>query len=117
MQVKIIISVFEPTTILFCSSSMPKAILFSELFPSYHPKAGKPTHFVEKIWKYLSDSGCEEAISKDSFLIDTGNSETDPELIFKKSHTIRSGFRWKENDLFSPRIWSGPAYRSKQIPF
>ncbi len=32
-----------------------------------------------------------------------------------KFHTIRAGSRFKAGDYFSPRIWSGKPYRSKQI--
>ena len=32
-----------------------------------------------------------------------------------KSHTIRAGNRWKVGDWFSPRVWSGKPYQSKQI--
>lgn len=32
-----------------------------------------------------------------------------------KHHTIRAGHRFKAGDKFSPRVWSGKAYRSKQI--
>lgn len=32
-----------------------------------------------------------------------------------KHHTIRSGHRFKEGDWFSPRVWSGKPYNSKQI--
>lgn len=32
-----------------------------------------------------------------------------------KYHTIRAGHRWKVGDKFSPRQWSGKAYRSKQV--
>lgn len=34
-----------------------------------------------------------------------------------KIHTIRSDHRWKEGDQFSPRVWSGRPYFSKQIVF
>lgn len=32
-----------------------------------------------------------------------------------KHHTIRSGNRFKVGDKFSPRVWSGKPYYSKQI--
>lgn len=73
---------------------MSKVIMFSRVFPAYHPKAGEPTNFVEKIAKV------------------------------EKIHTIRKGHRFKVGDTFSPRVWgndinpksgrSGP-YNSKQI--
>lgn len=34
-----------------------------------------------------------------------------------KWHTIRTGKRWKAGDMFSPRIWSGKPYASKQVTF
>jgi len=66
---------------------MSKVITFSRVFPKYHPKAGQPTYFVEKI------------------------------LAKAKVHTIRNGNRWKVGDKFSPRIWSDKPYKSKQIIF
>jgi len=35
--------------------------------------------------------------------------------IMPKKHTIRKGKRWKVGDKFSPRVWSGRPYASKQI--
>ena len=32
-----------------------------------------------------------------------------------KNHTIRAGQHWKVGDTFSPRIWSGKPYTSKQV--
>lgn len=32
-----------------------------------------------------------------------------------KWHTIRLGHRFKEGEYFSPRVWSGKPYNSKQI--
>lgn len=61
---------------------MAKIITFSEYFPVYHPKQGQPTGFVSKI------------------------------LAGEKNHTIRGGKRWKEGDLFSPRVWTGKPYNS-----
>jgi hypothetical protein len=38
---------------------MSKVLTFSRVFPSYHPKAGHPTYFVEKMlqwyWSEVSD--------------------------------------------------------------
>jgi hypothetical protein len=34
-----------------------------------------------------------------------------------KHHTIRSGTRFKAGDFFSPRVWTGKPYASKQIQF
>jgi hypothetical protein len=32
-----------------------------------------------------------------------------------KYHTIRTGNRWLVGDTFSPRVWSGKPYNSKQV--
>jgi len=76
--------------------TMAKVLTFSKVFPKYHPKAGEPTYFVEQIMtslmKYKKPHGLKE-----------------------KHHTIRAGKRWKVGDKFSPRVWSGKPYASKQI--
>ena len=65
---------------------MSKRIMFSRVFPAYHPRSGGSTGFVD--------------------LILTG----------EKKHTIRSGNRWKVGDKFSPRIWIGrPRYTTQRI--
>lgn len=100
---------------------MSRVITFSEFYPKYHPKAGEPTFFVEKVllsMNYLHTLGLRY------FLLNN------PEVygkymhralcsddIIPKYHTIRRGNRWKVGDWFSPRIWSGKPYRSKQIQF
>ena len=97
---------------------MAKVITFSQKFPSYHPKAGQPTCFVEAFYKSLFVMKClpkelEESFNHEVFL----NGMT-------KHHTVRSGNRFKKGDFFSPRVWgtdvnpkSGKsgAYHSKQI--
>lgn len=91
---------------------MAKTILFSRFFPAYHPKAGEPTFFVEKIIKSLDAP----VLVDSSFMgqlagyFDFLKTDIEP-----KYHTIRSGNRWKVGDKFSPRVWSGKPYRSKQI--
>lgn len=102
---------------------MARVITFSRTYPSYHPKAGQLTYFVEKIWASLFVKGIPE-------LYFERVKEAFPEIawsdknVMPKHHTIRAGHRWKEGDWFSPRVWgndinpktgkSGP-YHSKQI--
>lgn len=89
---------------------MAKVIILSRQFPGYHPKAGQPTYFVEKFWNSLYgknwfEAECPQlAFSKGIHLTDD-----------KKHHTIRAGSRFKVGDKFSPRVWSGKPYKSKQI--
>lgn len=79
-----------------------RVITFSKYFPSYHPKAGEPTHFIQKIlhstviphYKPVGEIGWPP-----------------------KFHTIRAGNHWKPGDKFSARFWTGVPYRSKQEEF
>lgn len=41
--------------------------------------------------------------------------ELNIDILEEKHHTIRRGYRWKVGDKFSPRVWSGKPYQSKQI--
>lgn len=103
---------------------MSKVIIFSEYYPKYHPRAGEPTFFVEKIWQGLSNLGLnlsemEEFMSPALDMQSERFIQSDPDDWIKlvKYHTIRRGNRWKVGDWFSPRVWSGIPYRSKQIQF
>jgi hypothetical protein len=93
-----------------------KVITFSRTYPSYHPKAGQPTYFVEKVWSAFDKLGLPKLNSISEDLV--------PDSILSrledfqpKYHTIRAGHRWKAGDWFSPRVWSGKPYASKQIQF
>ncbi len=92
---------------------MSRVIIFSTKFPSYHPKVGQPTYFVEKIFAGLIDARYPNfEIAGDFKNYDWYKyyNCTQP-----KFHTIRAGHRFKVGDYFSPRIWSDKPYRSKQI--
>jgi hypothetical protein len=99
---------------------MSRVITFSRYFPKAHPRAGEPTYFVEKIWRCYADHI--------GSVFDLGDYQRDYDdrpdrtheiiSIMKfdpKHHTIRAGNRWKVGDKFSPRVWSGKPYASKQI--
>lgn len=90
---------------------MSKVITFSRTFPSYHPKAGQPTYFVEKVVKSLHKQGVKP------FDVNCDFSEEMYHIIDPKHHTIRAGHRFKVGEWFSPRVWSGRPYNSKQIQF
>lgn len=92
---------------------MSKVITFSRFFPKGHPKAGQPTYFVEKIWEsiYLDYAGWSNLHT----LVDIAPSIYNHGLFKPKHHTIRAGHRFKVGDKFSPRVWSGKPYQSKQI--
>lgn len=97
-----------------------KVITFSKTYPSYHLKNGERTNFVEKIWASLVDQqlhlpefweGWHNLNIKYDF--DVNNFDD----IIPKCHTLRAGERWKAGEWFSPRIWSGKPYNSKQVEF
>lgn len=94
---------------------------FSRTYPAYHPKAGQPTHFVEKVWKSIGRPHSNFVYPE---LLNTWISFDD--TVIPKHHTIRAGHRWKVGDWFRPVVWgndinpksgrSGP-YQSKMITF
>jgi hypothetical protein len=90
-----------------------KVITFSRFFPKGHPKAGQETFFREKIWAGLADK-------QKGFKIPDAITDWDWYEYYNatpKFHTIRAGNRWKVGDEYSPRVWSGKPYASKQIEF
>lgn len=91
---------------------MARVLIFSQQFPAYHPRAGQPTNFVKKIWEgiYLKHTEWDQfhGIAAMFGLFQHG-------MYTPKHHTIRAGHRFKPGDWFSPRVWSGKPYRSKQI--
>lgn len=89
-----------------------RVITFSRYFPVSHPKKGDTTFFPEKILISLGLNGQYISEGKFDWLNDFSMGLDDP-----KHHTIRAGNRWKVGDKFSPRIWSGKPYASKQIEF
>lgn len=94
---------------------MSRVITFSRQFPGYHPKNGMPTHFVEKALNSFLMGGYNIYPKKDipvDFL-----KSLSKEIFHPKHHTIRAGHRFKAGDMFSPRVWSGRPYHTKQIIF
>lgn len=118
---------------------MAKVITFSRTYPSYHPRKGESTYFVEKFlnstW-HIGDmpdfNGPDTVIDRliylnpnlDTVVLEDFVNRCTAAVIEKKNHTIRAGHRFKEGDWFSPRVWGddinpksgkkGP-YHSKQI--
>lgn len=88
---------------------MSKVITFSRTFPGYHFRKGEPTFFIEKFWASQHVDFDYKAPVKTLLLI------ADLFADMPKHHTIRAGKRWKIGDKFSPRVWSGRPYNSKQI--
>lgn len=100
-----------------------RLITFSRKYPGYHPKAGEPTYFIEKIWNSISwDKGIPEQQFPIPYHLGVDFRSTDE----KKHHTIRTGHHWKAGDWFKPVVWgndinpksgrSGP-YHSKPVQF
>ena len=93
---------------------MSKVITFSPRFPSYHPKRGKETYFVHKFWQAIRIPYKRSQFTN-PILLKLYDAYEQTDYLHGKSHTIRKGKRWKKGEYFSPRIWSGIPYRSKQI--
>lgn len=96
---------------------MARVITFSTKYPSNHIRKVEPTFFVEKFYKSFLLMNPKRNLSEfiaDILIVDKINVHKIPE-ISPKHHTIRAGKRWRKGDLFSPRIWSGKPYNSKQI--
>jgi len=101
---------------------MSKVITFSRVFPSYHPKAGQPTFFVEKIWESIYLNYPEWL--QDKWELRENFNLCQSGIYTPKHHTIRAGHNWKDGDWFNPVVWGddinpksgrkGP-YHSKQI--
>ncbi|MDB5200557.1 MAG: hypothetical protein JWO92_2520 [Chitinophagaceae bacterium] len=106
---------------------MSRVLTFSRVFPSYHPKKGEPTLFVEKIWKGLVIANRRDGeysiwtkvprLMKEGYwqIPHVWRDQMNDDKFLPKFHTIRAGNRWKVGDKFSPRVWSGKPYNSKQI--
>ena len=91
---------------------MSRVITFSRVFPAHHPKAGQPTFFVEKIWAsrgFPEHFRTLESLKNEAFNYFSKFKDV------PKHHTIRQGRRWQVGQKFSPRVWSGKPYQSKQI--
>jgi hypothetical protein len=97
-----------------------KIITFSRYFPVYHPKAGQPTEFVQKILLSLIEVG-HISMSKS---VEIGQKYGFPGFfsindvrkldLSPKHHTIRAGNRWKEGEWFSPASGAvSPTHRSR----
>lgn len=112
---------------------MSKVITLSRQFPSYHPRKGHSTFFVEKVWNSFHEDvkGVRFYIPYEEDIYDL-NQNRDISMAtlmeFKdslvkgrtnkfepKNHTIRAGKRWKAGDKASLRVWSDTPYKSKQI--
>jgi hypothetical protein len=108
---------------------MSKVITVSRNYPSYHPKAGTPTLFVERILvgmvhsELISMSRCAE-LARGVGINNLGINEIRRFNLSLKHHTIRAGERIKTGDKISLRYWGddvnpksgrkGP-YHSKQV--
>ena len=89
---------------------MAKVLTFSRVFPVYHSQAGKDTLFVEKLMLGFPPFKQEfDVFGTLSLGLDRLNE------LYPKHHTIRAGKRFKEGDKFSPRVWLGKPYKSKQF--
>lgn len=99
---------------------MSKVIMFSKVFPKYHPKAGQETNFMQKFWKAISvclpvSEHHRTGIFSDFLEEEVKKLMFSPIEFHSKYHTIRKGNRFKVGDKFSPRVWQYMPYKSKQV--
>jgi hypothetical protein len=85
-----------------------KEIMFSRVFPAYHPRKGEPTYFVEQMLKQLIADRKAPISRLDDRFVNRSILDT----VGFKSHTIRKGHNFKAGDYFTPKIWTGLPYRS-----
>jgi len=86
------------------------------VFPSYHPRKGQPTYFIEKVWQSLYNMGkIDNCLGSPLLEKELENFSNPSHFITPKWHTIRAGKHFKVGDYFSPRVWSDKPYTSKQI--
>ena len=90
---------------------MARVITLARNFMQGHPKAGRPTYFVERALASMGYPVSDEIKPFADLLIYHGILHKGGE----KRHTIRFGRRWKDGDMASLRVWSGKPYNSKQI--
>lgn len=97
---------------------MARVLTFSTTFPKYHPRAGQKTDFVKKIWSdvHLDFLVLSMLVPDTEFFINE-ISEFEKCKLITKGHTVRKGHRFKKDDWFSPRVWSGVPYNSPQKIF
>ena len=90
-----------------------KEIMFSRVFPAYHPRKGEPTYFVEQMLKQLITDGKANTEDLKGPFVDCS-------VLLKvgyKSHTIRKGHNFKAGDYFKPKVWTVDPYRSVKHQF
>lgn len=108
---------------------MSRVITLSRNYLDNHPRKGEPTFFPEKFYMwfwnnvetkysagFLPDMVYD--LNKEKFTIkeiDVFVESCNPEIQDEKGHTLRVGSRFKPGDLFSPRVWYGKPYNSKQV--
>jgi hypothetical protein len=101
---------------------MSRVITFSLKYPAYHPRKGEATWFPEKILAGLSIENYWNWFYDINIHVDMGLLQDFQKGFMYgeaqrpiKHHTIRAGNRWEGGDKFSPRVWSGKPYQTKQI--
>lgn len=115
---------------------MSRVITYSQCFPSYHPRAGEQTFFVEKVLNQVESHGTynwrnkqyeDLLIHLNEKKIKEGKLTRERIRVFykslnkdvwdKKPHTIRAGHSRKVGQMLTPAIWSGRPYWDPQIIF
>lgn len=90
-----------------------KEIMFSRVFPAYHPRKGEPTYFVEQMLKQLIADRKAPISRLDDKFVDRSVLDT----VGFKGHTVRKGHNFKAGDYFTPKVWTEHPYRSVKYQF
>ena len=93
---------------------MSKVITFSTQYPKGHIAQGQPTYFIDHFFAAMSAHG---VLSVHADFPWHTLSLFPSKTFCQKQTTIRKGYRWKEGEYFSPRIWLDIPYHSKQLQF
>lgn len=85
-------------------------------FPSYHPKKGKETFFVEKIMHSLfCTENAKALLSPKEIKVQISNIMR---YSFRPKHTtIRATKRFKRGDVINLKVWASRPYHSPQVTF
>lgn len=96
---------------------MAKVITFSRHYPAYHIRKKDHTFFVERLLNSFPIKGNLPELNEhiDGKLYFAFVNSLSDDNLPPKHHTVRRGKRYKKGDWFSPRVWSGTPYHSKQI--
>ena len=101
---------------------MSKQLAFRLYFPTYHPKAGQQTYFVEKLFRGFPDYVESPFVTSDRLVpkhqypgIGSVIDIWELERVKPKFQKIAPGLKWSVGDKFTPYVYLGVPYMSGRI--